>query len=67
MRALHAAILARPVGPEFYQHCPKCRRREFLEFKRTEPHELLGELRVYACKYCGHELAFARQLPPHVV
>jgi DNA-directed RNA polymerase subunit RPC12/RpoP len=27
------------------------------------PDELVGELRYYVCPTCGHEVAFARELP----
>lgn len=67
MKAICPSILRKPVGPDFFQACPSCRQSKFLEFKRSEPHELLKELRIYACKFCGHELAFGRELPRHVI
>jgi hypothetical protein len=67
MKAQHASILPKPVGPDFFQVCPTCGQPKFLEFKRSEPHDVLKELNIYACKFCGHELAFGRELPRHVV
>ena len=67
MKAICPSILPKPVGPDFFQACPSCRQSKFLVFKRCEPHELLKELSIYACKFCGHELAFGRELPRHVI
>jgi hypothetical protein len=67
MKIICSSILPRPVGPDFFQVCPSCGQPKFLEFKRSEPHDILTELKIYGCKFCGHELAFGRELPRSVV
>jgi hypothetical protein len=62
-----AGFLPHPPGPDLFDACPSCGRRKFLEFKRAEPHPLLGQLNTYACKYCGREMSFGREFPPYAV
>ena len=60
-----SGFLPTPPGPNIVDRCPRCARPEPLEFVRTAPDDLVGELRYYVCTACGHEVAFARALPGH--
>jgi hypothetical protein len=60
-------ILAEPMQPGDNMICPRCLKWHALEFRRSRPSELQGEISTYRCRKCGAEIEFAACHPPHAL
>lgn len=60
-------FLPTPPSAGVLRRCDSCRRWLALELQHTVPDKIVGELRIYRCKYCGAEFEFAESLPDGVM
>ncbi|MCD0460359.1 hypothetical protein [Roseiconus lacunae] len=61
------SILAEPMQPGDNLICPKCLKWHALEFLRSRPSELQGEISTYRCRECKSEIEFAACHPPNAI
>ncbi|HBE70120.1 MAG TPA: hypothetical protein DDW52_18385 [Planctomycetaceae bacterium] len=61
------ALLAEPPEPGENLICPKCLKWHSLEFVRSRPSELQGEISTYRCSHCDAEIEFAECHPPDAI
>lgn len=62
-----ATILPRPPRAGWLRRCPACRRWFALGLCGVTEHALVGPLKEYRCRRCGHSVTFASRYPPRTV
>ncbi len=60
-------VVESPLGPGFFATCPACKKPFALEYLKSRDHPIVKQVKTYRCRWCGHEVEFAKERPPQAI